>query len=107
MQERKVIRLRKSLSSANVVANLQEEETRVRREEVDFIERIISVYLGVYVCSPEILRCDYSDIARLSDKIRSSRPGEYFFFFLEGILFLLKIIGEDFLRERVRYKSDK
>lgn len=73
-QERKVIRFRKSLPGE---VSPDAGRTRVQRE-VRFARNVISCFLGSYVQIPEIVRCDATDIAELSDIIRPLRPGKFF-----------------------------
>lgn len=75
LQERRVIRFRKSLPGE---VSPDGGETRAQRE-VWYARNVVSCFLGSYAHIPEIACYQAADIAKLSDAIRPHRPGKIIF----------------------------
>lgn len=68
--ERRVIRFRKSLPGE---VSPDGGKTRAHRE-VWYVRNVVSCFLASYAQTPEIVRYDAADVAKLSDVIRPHRP---------------------------------
>lgn len=74
LQERKVIRFRKSSPNKETISS-DGGRSRTTRE-VDFLKYVISGFLGDYIQPPEALRVTREEMIRINEAVRPVRPGE-------------------------------